>query len=451
MLGDEAPETLKAASLLAGVIERQGYYKESEQIFREVLETQTRILGEEHPDTLLTMDGLAISLWRQGLYREAEELHLKVLETQRRVQGEDHIDTLKSMVHLGTVYWHMNRLDEAESWLGEALERERRVLGEQHPETLKVMNNLSLVLEGRGLYGEAEELLRETVDIQRVVLGYDHPDYVRSLNNLSRLLKVRGKENEAREITAKRIEAGKAIAQGSETNASTLNSQAWFLLTCEPSDLQDPVAALPMARRAADLSDWENPDILDTLALAYHRTGDLDNALDIQRRAVLFSASEGSVDPAGLEYRFVDYLLEEMGAGKLEKVLLKSVAALVKKQSSLLKGPGEILFRAGKSQLDQNQFATAERLLKESLDLRAKTLPEGHMHIVACQVYLGAALAGQEKYEDAEWLLLEAINTLKNSPEPDKTLEYQAFLKIINLYAAWGKPDQEEAWLKKLK
>jgi hypothetical protein len=139
-----------------------------------------------------------------------------------------------------------------------------------------------------------------------------------------------------------------------------------------------------------------------------------------------------------------------MGALKLDKVLLKPVAQLVKKQSSLLKGPGEILFRAGKSLLDKGGYATAERLLEESLDLRLETLPEDHMHIVASKIYLGAALSGQKKFEDAEMLLLETLETMQAHPEPDNTLEYQAFLKIINLYAAWGKPDKEEAWLNRL-
>ena len=64
------------------------------------------------------------------------------------------------------------------------------------------------------------------------------------------------------------------------------NECAWQLLTCEPPELQNPEQALPFALEANELTSHANPSFLDTLALAYHRTGDTARALETQKRAL---------------------------------------------------------------------------------------------------------------------------------------------------------------------
>ena len=73
-----------------------------------------------------------------------------------------------------------------------------------------------------------------------------------------------------------------------------MNSFVWFLLASrEPAKLQQ---ALPLAIRANELSDHMDPDYLDTLALAYHLTGDTLRAIDVQTEAIeLLPAGESSV------------------------------------------------------------------------------------------------------------------------------------------------------------
>ena len=57
-------------------------------------------------------------------------------------------------------------------------------------------------------------------------------------------------------------------------------------MTCEPADLRDPVAALPVARKAVEKSDHTNAGMLDTLALAYFMNGDMVRAIETQEEAV---------------------------------------------------------------------------------------------------------------------------------------------------------------------
>ena len=65
-----------------------------------------------------------------------------------------------------------------------------------------------------------------------------------------------------------------------------MNRYAWELLTCVPDDLRDPVTALEFAKKAVAASNEQKPAILDTLALAYHMTGDTPRALETQQEAL---------------------------------------------------------------------------------------------------------------------------------------------------------------------
>ena len=69
-------------------------------------------------------------------------------------------------------------------------------------------------------------------------------------------------------------------------NPVALNARAWELLTCKQEELRDPTAALPLARKAAELTGSKNSAILDTLALALFRNGRAREALATQEKAI---------------------------------------------------------------------------------------------------------------------------------------------------------------------
>jgi hypothetical protein len=109
------------------VLKKQGT-SIAEQIYREVVEVQERVLNKEHPSTLRTMGNLAVVLCEQGKYEKAEQIHQEVVGVRERV------------------------------------------LGKEHPDTLTTMNNLAGVLGNQGKYGEAEQMYREVVIISEVPL-----------------------------------------------------------------------------------------------------------------------------------------------------------------------------------------------------------------------------------------------------------------------------------------
>ena len=72
-------------------------------------------------------------------------------------------------------------------------------------------------------------------------------------------------------------------------NAQALNAFAWNLLDRTPEELQDLDYALEVATRASDLTNNEDPMILDTLARAYWELGETYKAIAWQQKAVEYA------------------------------------------------------------------------------------------------------------------------------------------------------------------
>jgi hypothetical protein len=64
---------------------------------------------------------------------------------------------------------------------------------------------------------------------------------------------------------------------------------------------------------------------------------------------------------------------------------------------------------------------------------------------------LGDALLGQAKYQEAEWVWLQACASLKNRGVPltadRKRIRLDAIsVRLVKLYQNWGKSDEAEKW-----
>ena len=71
-----------------------------------------------------------------------------------------------------------------------------------------------------------------------------------------------------------------------------LNNFAWVLATSPDDKLRDGERAVKMATEACELTGYETPHILSTLAAAYAETGDFENANKWSQKAVETSQKE---------------------------------------------------------------------------------------------------------------------------------------------------------------
>ena len=169
-------------------------------------------------------------------------------------------------------------------------------------------------------------------------------------------------------------------------------------------------------RRTAQLGR-DHPDTLITLenlALAYEATGQPDRAEAVLRDVLA---------------------RREQKAGRATTAAAGTLHAL-----------GSVLVRRGR-------WADAEAPLRECVAVRVKQEPDAWTTFETKSV-LGAALLGQQAYDRAEPLLLDGYEGLKRRrpklPAGDTARLDEAVQRLVQLYDAWGKPDEVAKWRKEL-
>jgi serine/threonine protein kinase/Tfp pilus assembly protein PilF len=415
-LGTENPTTLRTRGRLAAAVRSEGRYAQAEPLVGQVLKIQRRVLGSEHPDTLHSMYDLAYLYREQGKYPQSEALLGQILQVSGRVFGLEDAHTLDCMNRLAEVYYLEGKYPQAETLSGQALETRRRVLGPEHPETTVSMSDLGNVYSAQGKFARAEALYSQTLEIRRRVMGPEHPVTMAATNNLAIVYDDEGKYAQA-----------------------------------EALDRQ----ALEIRRRVLGPEHPETLMSMDNLASAYSHEGKYAQAealfartLGTQRR-VMGSQSRHTLstlsDAAFMYQREGKYALAETYAAEV----------LAAWQHNL--GPQSLVTMEAEADLvlaylSQGKFAQSESLAREAVEFDRKNRPDDWRRFRS-ESLLGASLAGQRKYSEAEPLLLDGYQGMMAQKDrmaaPERYHLDRARQWLVTLYQAWGKPDKASEWRKK--
>lgn len=446
VLGDEHPDTLASMNILATVLMTEGKYHEAESLYQQTLDIQHRVLGDEHPETLASMHNLAVWLLGQRKYAQAETLSRKTLAIQRRVLGEEHVGTLRSVNNLAAALQNQRRFAEAETLYKETLEIQRRVLGDEHPDTLLSMSNraavlvqlgryresetlsrqtleiqrripadehltlavtkiLAKALQYQGEYGEAAILFRQVLEIQRRKLGDEDAETVMLMNDLAAAFQNQGKYGEAEKLSRQTLEIRRRVLGDDDPlTLMSMNNLAMSLLSATPADPSKLEAALRLAQQAVDKTASKNPSYLDTLALAYQMTGNIQHAVETQQEALdLLPNKEGFVRNS-IEASLIKYLRRQ---GDLSRV---------------------------------------EQLHRDILARRRKDLPTGAPATTEALCNLSTVLIERDNYTEAEPTLLDCHKSLKNNPDTPPATLNETVTVLVQLYDSMGDPTRAAEW-----
>jgi hypothetical protein len=196
---------------------------------------------------------------------------------------------------------------------------------------------------------------------------------------------------------------------------------------------------------------------MTSLALTYKAAGKLDLALPLFVDVVKLSETKlGPDHPRTIDN--VGNLLGGYLAAKqfdLARPLIKDFVDR-KRKSLAADDPrfGSLLASVGGDLLKHRQCAEAEPLLRECLALREKKLPDSWTTFDAKSL-LGEALLGQEKYADAEPLLVQGYEGMRQLeakiPPGIRRARLKAALgRLVQLYEATGNKDEAARWRQKL-
>jgi tetratricopeptide (TPR) repeat protein len=227
-----------------------------------------------HPDLDAARCGLGTALMEQKKYEEAADQFKRVLDLEP--------DNTSALLQLGILHGRQGRLDEAAAAFSRALRR--------NPEDPGAHNNFGNVLLLQGKYAEALEQFEAAVRLQ--------PDYSVAYNNLAICCKKLGRVADA-------IAHYRQALRLQPDSFEALNNLAWMLATQPDARLRNGQEAVQLATRACELTNYQNPIPLATLAAAFAETGRFEEAVAYAGRAIeLFAGSRSAVAaqlPAMLE------------------------------------------------------------------------------------------------------------------------------------------------------
>jgi tetratricopeptide (TPR) repeat protein len=447
MLGAENPKTLKTLARLGHIAWLQGKYAEAETLFGRALEIQRRVLGSEDPDTVYSMLNLGIVYYLQGKYPQAEAQDNHVLEIRRRVLGPEHSDTLKAMGNLALAYMAQGKSAPAEALYSRMLEIEPRVLGPEHPDTLKTSSNLATVYIQQGKFAQAETLISQTLERQRRVLGSEHSDTIGSMASLAEAYNQQGKYAQAELLDSQTLAIQRHVLGLEHPNTLVSMDRLAEVYTNMGKYAQGEELyreTLEKLRRVL------GPGHPYTLAVA----NNLANACVMQGKyaqaETLFSQTLetkrhvlGREDP-GTFYTLSDFAAMYQRQGKYGLAETYAAQALAGRRHALGSDhPDTMDSAAGLSlvYLSQGKFVQSEALAREAAEFYTMKQPEDWRRFRA-ESRLGASLAGQKKYAEAERLLLQGYQGMLARKDriafPDRYNLDRTRRWLAQLYRAWG-------------
>jgi eukaryotic-like serine/threonine-protein kinase len=270
------------------------------------------------------------------------------------------------------------------------------------------MNNLAAAYDNAGKLDLAMPLLEEALKLQKAKLGPDHPGTLTCMNNLAAAFwKARqlDKSIPLFEEALKR-QAAKLGRDHFETLATVAN------LGVNYKDVGRYKEAIPLLEEA-------------------HRAAKKHRALSWVGAPLLDAYTK-----AGEQSKTADFLAEK----------LSETRKMLPQESPLLAAQ---LGTLGLSLLEAKAFTEAERLIRECLAIREKTQADDWRTFNARSM-LGGALLGQKRYAEAEPLLLDGYEGMKQRqksiPPQASTRIPEALDRLIDLYTATSKPEELKKW-----
>ncbi len=255
--------------------------------------------------------------------------------------------------------------------------------------------------------------LEGTLKLQETKLGLDHPNTLMTRNNLAQNYRAVGRISEAFALyeTTLRAREAKLGPDHPDTLRSRNNLAAAYFVA---GRVDQAVPILEATYRKMEmilgLDHSDTSECRGNLAVVYQSLGRLADAEHLWRKNL---ASRRKVE---------------------------------KHSSPMLAGD---LSGIGSSLLKQAKWLEAESLLRESLAIREKVVPDDWSRFNTMS-QIGGALLGQGRYAEAEPLVIGGYEGMKaratKIPPTGKPRLPEAAERVIQLYEDWGKPEKLIAW-----
>ncbi len=341
-----------------------------------------------------------------GLFDAAVPLARQALSLRQQIYGPVHHEVAEGLDLLTGLEVSRGRYWQAESLARRSLEVVRQLPGERDPAIIRARHTVAVTLMDQGRYLVAEPMLRGTLRDMRRLEGDESHAVAAMRGNLAILLYYQGDYQEALDLYRHALATSRKLygEEHSQVSANKCN-----LATCL-RDLGRYDAAERLYREVRANYRLElgrehpaNAPVEHNLAILLLLRGELaeaeallDEALSKGRRFM------GENHPTYAHYRVTE--------------------------ARLLLAKGEA--------------AAAEKVAREAFSTLRRTLSLEHLQSRYALSVLGASLAHQGRFQEAEPLLTESHRWLADRLSPRAVATQEALQRVVELYDGWGRAEQ---------
>jgi tetratricopeptide (TPR) repeat protein len=252
----------------AAVHETQGELRKAERDTARAQILEKRLQGMLEPATASELHREASSAAKTGNHDIAIELYSQLLGTKlsREVASTVYMDR-------GTAHLARGEIEKGLHDYALALE--------SNPKNAGVYVNRSIVALRRKEYDSVIADCSQALQL--------NPAMEEAYINRARAYK------ELEKLAESVADSEKAIALNGKYPEVSLNQLAWIRATSREKAFRHGKEAIKAAIRACELTNWENPGLIDTLAAAYAENGEFEKAVEMQAWAVSFDKLDPEV------------------------------------------------------------------------------------------------------------------------------------------------------------
>jgi serine/threonine protein kinase/lipopolysaccharide biosynthesis regulator YciM len=424
-------------------------------LFERAYNTRVALQGPEYRQTLINLDHQAKAYWADGQMDKALPLQEKALQLIRAAFPPDDPNTLNCMNNLGLMYQQLGRLNDALPLQEETLKRKTATFGADHPDTLSSMNNLAITYQALGKLDQAVNLFEETLRVRKAKLGLNHPQTLTTMLNLAQTYQTARKLDQALPLFEETAKLRRATL-GPDHPDTILSMNQLAIAYRETGQFDKAILLFQevLERRMATLGPDETETLrsMNNVGTTYQSVGQLNKALPLLEETLAKTTAKlGPTDLLTLT------TMENLAAAYLKAKELDRALSLL---NTMLAGhrarlggdnPELARFQASVALylLNADQFAAAEPILRDCIGIREKAMPDSWQTFNA-HAMLGGSLLGQQKYDQAEPLLLKGYHGMKArraqmSPGAQPRLA-ETTERLVRLYEQTDNNDEALIW-----
>ncbi len=405
-LADQPELAAEVDEALGGAYFRMGEYARAEALFHEALELRERVLGdrESTPEIAQCLNYLGLVCSGQSRWEEAEKLHRDALGIQQALFGPKNAAVAETMSSLGWVLAQHANLDEAANYFRLVVAMQRELYGPRHPLVATSLSRLGSILTQAGRIREAEAVLREAYAINGEAFGRESLQVAGSLNLLAVTVSIDlPRLGQAIQLYRDAFEIRERLARTDSTSPVRTDGTANRPSVSPPVKSVVPAAEPTGTTAAADAT----PASLQAMLVT---PGSL-----AQVEAVLRDAQ-----------RYAEFTY---GRDSWEEAFFLATSSWIL--------------------LEEHKYVQAEAMIRRCLAIREKLRPDDWSTHHARHM-LGAALAGQNRFAEAETLLVSGYRGMKardaTMPEFHRSRVGEAVYRVIHFYQRLDKPAEARKW-----